>query len=156
MGSTRSTRKEDARAYVLGQFIAQQGWVTMTGGGSTGIMNQALRGAKDGDGLTMAILWGGRNTGNTYSSHIDIPVYTKMSSGRNYINALTSDVLVVATGLTPGTLSETVMAIVEQRPVILLGGSPSDQKFLKKKGGALVHMVKTPEKAIEKIKKIIA
>jgi len=155
MGSYSSTEEETVRARELGVLIAQNDWVTMTGGCNVGVMDAALEGAKSEGGTTMAILSGGRDTQDSYSEHIDIPVYTKMNSGRNYTNVLTADVLVVSTALSAGTFSEAALALVEKTPLILLGGSAEEKQLLKNKGGDTVYTAENIKEVVMHIKNII-
>ena len=46
-----ATPDENEMAYELGQEIARQGWITLTGGRSFGIMDAALKGASEAGGL---------------------------------------------------------------------------------------------------------
>lgn len=43
-------------AYQMGELIALNGWVLLTGGRSAGVMEWATKGAKAGGGLTIGIL----------------------------------------------------------------------------------------------------
>ncbi|HEY9652876.1 MAG TPA: cytochrome, partial [Coleofasciculaceae cyanobacterium] len=86
-------------AYALGKHIATQGWVLLTGGRNTGVMDAASKGAKAAGGLTVGIL----PTNNTthLSDAVDIAITTDMGNARNNINVLSSDV-VIACGMGTG------------------------------------------------------
>lgn len=106
-----------AAAYELGKRFAVAGWTVLTGGRDSGVMNEALRGAKDENGLTIGILPGDDHTG--MSTYVDIPIITGLGSARNNVNALTSDVL-VACGEGVGTLSEVFLGIKAGKRVLLV------------------------------------
>jgi len=75
MGPGEQATEEQCRdAYELGREIAQAGWVVLTGGRNTGIMEAACRGAKAAGGLTIGILPGVDNSSTATS--VDIPIYT--------------------------------------------------------------------------------
>lgn len=52
----KATTTDINRAYRLGQLIADNGWVLLTGGRNVGVMDAASRGAKMVGGLTIGIL----------------------------------------------------------------------------------------------------
>lgn len=136
-----------ANAFVLGQRIAEQGWVLLSGGRNVGVMDAVSKGAKASGGLTIGIL----PTIDLFgvSDSIDIPILTGMGSARNNINVLTSDV-VIACGIgTAGTLSEIALAIKAGRPVVLLNADEPELHFLQKLGGDLVSAAASPDQAIE-------
>lgn len=54
----RATPQDLEIAYALGQKIAEQGWILLTGGRAVGVMDAASRGAKQANGLTIGILPG--------------------------------------------------------------------------------------------------
>ncbi|MEM6843388.1 MAG: TIGR00725 family protein [Bacteroidota bacterium] len=104
-------------AYELGQQIAPQGWVLLTGGRNIGVMDAASRGAKEVGGLTLGILPG--NDRRQASAYLDIAVVTDLGNARNNVNVLTSDV-VVCCGMGLGTLSEIALATKQNRHVMFL------------------------------------
>ena len=53
-----ATANDLQNAYILGQLIAKQGWVLLTGGRNVGVMDAVSKGAKSADGLTIGILPG--------------------------------------------------------------------------------------------------
>lgn len=73
-------------AYQLGQLIAKESWVLLTGGRKVGVMDAASRGAKAAGGLTVGIL--PDNNVNAVSEAVDIPIFTDMGNARNNINVL--------------------------------------------------------------------
>lgn len=141
-GATELNRQN---AYKLGQLIAENGWVLLTGGRKSGVMDAASLGAKSANGLTIGIL-PGEDTQNI-SDGVDIAIVTGMGSARNNINVLSSDV-VIACGMGAGTLSEIALAIKANKPVILLNNQPESQIFLQQLSPQNVVVVTTPEEAI--------
>ncbi|ACV62325.1 Rossmann fold nucleotide-binding protein [Desulfofarcimen acetoxidans DSM 771] len=117
MGGGMASPSDYKIAYNLGGLIAKEGWVLLNGGRPTGIMDASAKGAKDKGGLTVGIL-------PAYDSHqascyIDIPIVTGMGDGRNYINVLSSDIVVALPGKA-GTISEIALALKNRKKVILV------------------------------------
>ena len=153
MGAGETAKSEDTKnAFELGKLIARQDWVLLTGGISSGIMDAASRGAKEARGLTVGII---PKLESKISEAVDIPIITNMGSARNYINVLSSDVVIVCGSLSPGTLSEVALALGADKKVILLGADGETKSFIKKTGGDKVFAVTTPAEAIELTKKFI-
>jgi len=96
----KATTSDINRAYHLGQLIADNGWVLLTGGRNVGVMDAASRGAKMVGGLTIGIL--PSNDTRAMSDAVDIAIVTDMGNARNSINVLSSDV-VIACGMGIGT-----------------------------------------------------
>jgi uncharacterized protein (TIGR00725 family) len=119
MGSADCDAATYAAARELGRLLAEAGFVLLCGGG-TGVMEAAARGASESGGLTVGIL-PGRDAGESPANpYIEVPLFTGISYARNFVNAVSSDVLVaVAGGL--GTLSEIALALKCGKPVVLLG-----------------------------------
>jgi uncharacterized protein (TIGR00725 family) len=117
MGGGSASKEDQAAAYRLGGLIAREGWILLNGGRNAGIMDASARGARDNGGVTLGIL--PDDDLERCSAHIDIPVLTGMGSARNYINVLTSRIVVACPG-GAGTLSEIALALKYGRPVILL------------------------------------
>lgn len=105
------------KARELGERIALEGWVLLTGGRNTGVMDASARGAREAGGLVIGILpddhWG------RVSPHVTIPILTGMGSARNSINVLSSHVVVACPG-GPGTISEIALALKAGRRLILM------------------------------------
>lgn len=140
-------------AFVVGQRIAQEGWVLLTGGRCEGVMDAASRGAKHAGGLVVGIL--PRDDRTAMSEAVDIPIITGMGHARNVINMLSSTV-VIACGMGLGTASEIALALKSRIPVILLGGDESSYQFFRKTSGLelgdrSLHQASTPDEAIAHI-----
>ncbi|MFZ5596149.1 MAG: TIGR00725 family protein [Bacillota bacterium] len=146
MGGGGPVSPEDySLAYRLGCLIAREGWILLNGGRNSGIMEASARGAWENGGLTVGIL-PGRDTGQV-SAYIDIPIVTGMGDGRNYINILSSDVVMALRG-GAGTISEIALALKNGKNVILLNFKTGEVFDSYSRSGLLKH-ASTPEKAVE-------
>ena len=143
-----ATDKDKKYAFKLGQLIAENGWVLLTGGRDAGVMNEASKGAKDKGGLTIGIIPTGDNEHT--SEYVDIAIITAMSSARNNINVLSSDV-VVACGMEAGTASEVAMALKADKNIILLTDNQEGNIFFKNLRPKKVTVVNSPEEAMERM-----
>ncbi|MEW5918155.1 MAG: cytochrome, partial [Gemmatimonadota bacterium] len=122
MGAAQAAARHVADAERLGELLARDGWVVLTGGRPYGVMEAASRGAKRVAGsLTIGVL---PTADEDPSPFVDVAIRTDMGHGRNNVNVLSSDV-VIACGIEgPGTTSEVALALKNGRPVILL--APGD------------------------------
>ena len=153
MGPGKDATEMDIKnAFILGELIARSGWILLSGGRNSGVMDSVNKGAKEKGGLTIGILPSDEK--ELISDGVDIPIITNMRSGRNYINVLSSDVI-IACGMNPGTASEVALALNSEKQVILLGNYKESIDFFKKLGGKMVHVSKSPEEAVEITKKIL-
>ncbi|GEM_PF-1768086 len=121
---SNATKEEIALAEHLGGLIAENQWRILTGGMNTGVMNAALKGAKtrDSNCVTIGIL-PHRGESELTSKYVDIPIPTGMGEGRNNLNVLTADYVVVccnSLGSSPGTDSEFTFAIKHKKPLLCL------------------------------------
>ncbi|MEA5605359.1 cytochrome [Nostoc sp. UHCC 0252] len=148
-----ATANDLQNAYTLGQLIAKQGWVLLTGGRNVGVMDAVNKGAKSADGLTIGILPGDYNQ-DGISPSVDIAIFTDMGNARNNINILTSDV-VIACGMGAGTASEIALALKANKQVILLTNDEEGKLFFKKLSPENVHIVESAENAIATAKAIL-
>lgn len=139
-------------AYQLGQHIAQSGWVLLTGGRNTGVMDAASQGAKAAQGLIVGILPTADD--GAISDAVDIAIITGMGSARNNINVLSSDV-VIACGMGAGTASEVALALKANKSVILLTNHPESQSFFKSLSDDNIFFARSPEAAIQLVKDIL-
>lgn len=141
--------EQNEMAFELGKAVAEQGWVVLTGGRSFGIMEAAMKGAREGNGLTIGILPG--DDGHNASDHADIRILTGMGSARNNINILSSHVLVVI-GMAAGTASEVALAIKANKRVILLHQEEVTIRFFKDIGTYKIMVANTIEETMKFIK----
>jgi uncharacterized protein (TIGR00725 family) len=118
MGSgENSDRALLAVARDLGQAIAKEGWVLLNGGRNSGVMDSSALGAKNGGGLVIGIL--PDESVMSASRYLDVAIRTGMGDGRNWINVLSSDVVIAMHG-GAGTLSEVALALKAGRHVVTL------------------------------------
>ncbi len=121
MGGSRADDKTLQDASTLGRLIAERGWVLLSGGRSTGVMQASVTGAHEAGGLTVGVLFD--DDRDQAARGLDIVIPTGMGAGRNVINILASEVVVACRG-NGGTLSEIAMALRFGRPVVLLDFDP--------------------------------
>jgi hypothetical protein len=122
-----------------GFLIAKEGWILICGGHG-GVMEAACLGAKEAGGLTVGIL--PSFDGKDANPYVDIKIPTGLGYARNIL-VVRSAQFVIAIDGKYGTLSELSFALNEEKPV--LGVETWDIKGVIK--------VRTPQEAIEKIKK---
>ncbi len=147
-----ATPEENELAFALGKAVAREGWVVLTGGRSFGIMEAAMKGAHEANGLTVGVL--PTDTSLNSSEEADIRIVTGMGSGRNIINVLSSRILVVI-GMAAGTASEVALAIKENKKVILLRQDETTVRFFKNIGTYKVISANTVEETIPIIRDYI-
>ncbi|MEH2243459.1 TIGR00725 family protein [Nostoc sp.] len=147
-----ATGNDLQNAYTLGQLIAKQGWILLTGGRNVGVMDAVSKGAKSAQGLTIGILPSDDQDG--ISSSVDIAILTDMGNARNNINVLTSDV-VIACGMGAGTASEIALALKGNKQVILLTNDEESKVFFKKLSPENVYIVESVDQAIATAKTIL-
>lgn len=153
MGPGKNATANDLQnAYTLGQLIAKQGWILLTGGRNVGVMDTVSKGAKSGEGLTIGIL--PNDNQDSISSSVDIAIFTDMGNARNNINVLTSDVI-IACGMGAGTASEVALALKVNKQVILLTNDEESKIFFKKLSPENVYIVESVEQAIATAKTIL-
>ncbi|MGQ4648996.1 TIGR00725 family protein [Lyngbya aestuarii] len=140
------------RAYQLGQYIAQAGWVLLTGGRKAGVMEAANQGAKAAGGLTIGILPTEDSMG--ISEAVDIAICTDLGNARNNINVLSSDV-VIACGMGTGTASEIALALKAGKKVVLLSDHQESQLFFASLSPDNIFLTTNPEAAIEFVQKVL-
>lgn len=149
MGGGEAASAEDCQmAYRLGQLIAAEGWVLLNGGRPAGVMEASAKGAREGGGLTVGIL-PDRGSGMA-SRYIDIPIVTGMGDGRNYVNVLSSDIVVALPGQA-GTISEIALALKNHKKVILLNFNMGTV-FDFYRGQGLLKSAGSPEEAVRYVR----
>jgi uncharacterized protein (TIGR00725 family) len=121
MGGSLADEKTLTLARDMGRSIAEAGWVLLSGGRASGVMQASVKGAHDAGGLTVGVLFD--TDRNAAAAGLDIVIPTGMGSARNIINILASDVVVACKG-SGGTLSEIALALRAGRPVVLLDFDP--------------------------------
>jgi uncharacterized protein (TIGR00725 family) len=132
----------------LGRLVAEAGWVVLTGGRPTGVMEAACAGAKSVPGsLTIGILPSGPE--GPVSAFVDVAVFTGLGEARNAVNVLSSDVVVACGVEGSGTASEVALALKAGRPTVLLAPTAAAAAFfgsLTPEGG--LPAVDSPEEVI--------
>jgi uncharacterized protein (TIGR00725 family) len=149
MGPAKAGIRELADAKVLGELIARQGWVVLTGGRASGVMDAASEGAKSVPGsLTIGIL---PDAKVGVSRHVDVAIVTDLGQARNNVNVMSSDII-VACGLGgTGTVSEVALALKAKKTVILLGANKAGVNLFKNLAPHHVHAAASPEEAVKLI-----
>jgi len=120
MGPSNTSDEVLKNAYEVGKLVALSDTVLLTGG-MGGVMEEASRGAHEAGGMVLAIC--PTDDKNDLNQYVDIPVVTGMKSGRNYMNILSSDIVIAFGGVSAGTLSEIAYAVGLKRPIIFIGAS---------------------------------
>lgn len=118
MGGGQVMKEITDLAHELGQALAQEGWIVLSGGRNAGVMAAVSEGAAEAGGLVVGIL-PDRDLEQA-SPHLTIPIRTGLGDGRNVLNVLSSDVVVALPG-GAGTLSEIALALKNRKPLLLLG-----------------------------------
>jgi len=118
MGASSCNDEVYNEAYEVGRLIARQGAILL-GGGRTGVMEAAAKGAKQEGGLTVGILPGSNEMESPPNPFIDIAIFTGLSDARDAINVRSSDAVIALWGGF-GTLAEIALALKIGKPVIVL------------------------------------
>ena len=152
MGPGKASEDDLVNAYEIGKYCAGKGYAVLTGGLNIGVMNEALKGAKENGGITVGVLPTDDRT--QFSEYIDIPIITTMLAGRNIINILSSDII-VACGMASGTSSEVSLAIKPGKKVILVNAYEEANVFYKKLAGDQIFVVKDYKEAIKVLNELL-
>ena len=153
MGPGENATPEDNEiAFELGRSIAKEGWVVLTGGRSFGVMDAAMKGARDVNGLTIGILPDANE--QLASENADIRIVTGMGSGRNYLSVLSSHIIVVL-GMAAGTASEVALAIKANKRIILLNQDEITIRFFKNIGTYRIMVAKDVAETIKLMKEFL-
>ena len=153
MGGSVADARTTALARELGRLIAANGWVLLSGGRPTGVMQASVTGAREAGGLTVGVLYD--EDRDEAAAGLDIVIPTGMGAARNIINVLSSDVVVACRG-SGGTLSEIAMALRFARPVVRLDFDPG-AAFLDAGGvDGRWCLAATPAEAVARIRTYLA
>lgn len=153
MGPGKTATSQDTRlAFELGQRIGKENWILLSGGMNEGVMEAVNRGAHEAGGLTLGVLPGIDE--KNASPCLDISVKTGMGSGRNNINILSSD-LVIVIGMSAGTASEASLAVKNAKHLVFLSPEHETKAFFEKMGLERVHFSSTPAETVVLAKKIL-
>ncbi len=158
MGGGANNPEVEAAAEEMGRFIAEAGYVLLTGGRDCGVMAAASRGASEAGGLVVGVLPSEGLVG--VAPHVDIAIATGMGDARNVVNVLSSRVVIAMKG-GAGTISEVAHALKLGRPVITVG-FPLGPEFdayrfpsHDRTAGGLTE-VETPAEAIRVVEEVLA
>ncbi|MBU8871973.1 MAG: hypothetical protein KOO60_13985 [Gemmatimonadales bacterium] len=152
MGGSTADDRTAAAAKELGRLIAENGWVLLSGGRPTGVMQASVTGARLAGGLTLGVLYDDDH--EEAAEGLDIVLPTGLGAGRNIINVLSSDVVVACRGQ-GGTLSEIALALRFGRPVVLLDFDPGAVFMDASAHGARWAMAGTPVEAAQKVREFL-
>ena len=146
MGGSKVSEATYAETRELGRLIAERGWILLTGGRNTGVMAAASEGARLAGGFVVGILPDA--TDAQANPHLDLAIMTDAGDARNLYNVLSSDVVIACSGRM-GTLSEVVLALKHEKPVVLQGFGLNDAHFLKSIRAGRLLLASTPAEAVE-------
>jgi len=146
-----SSKIDLKNAYELWKFSALNNFVTLTWWRNVWVMNEALKWAKENWWITVWIL--PNDNKNSCSKYLDIPIFTNMRSWRNYINALSSDVLIIC-WIELWTSSEISLWLKAWKKVILVWLYNEANIFYKKFWKNNVFIADNSNEAIKILKEI--
>jgi uncharacterized protein (TIGR00725 family) len=150
IGGRRCSKEIAELAFQVGSGIAEEGWILVCGG-MGGVMEQACRGARSRNGVTLGILPGSsRDAANPYLS---CSVVTGLGEARNVLVVKSSRGIIAIDG-SYGTLSEIALANAAGIPVVGLRSWRLDAE--QNRGQKLFSLVvDSPSEAIKAIKSLI-
>ncbi len=126
-GQKQASQSDLELAYETGKLIAESGAVLLCGA-MTGVMEASAKGAQEAGGLTLGI--GPVSDKSELNPYIDIPVMTGMGPARNFMNIISSDLLIFISVGSPGTLSELAFAIQMKKESIVINGSENLKAYI--------------------------
>ena len=149
----QASARELEWASQVGRLIAAAGWVTLTGGWSVGVMDAAIRGAREAGGLTLGLLPGADGEGA--SDWLDLVVPTGLGEARNNLLVLASDALVCC-GMSAGTASEAALALRAGKLLVLVAPAPETITFLGSLGRVPPVAAADPEAAVAVLRRVLS
>ncbi|HEY2931237.1 MAG TPA: cytochrome [Acidobacteriota bacterium] len=152
MGAGEDAHECDVRnARKLGELIAREGWVVLSGARDAGVMGAVNEGAKSVEScITVGIV---PSKESKVSSFVDIVVMTDMNEARNNINVLSSDIVVACGVGGAGTVSEIALALKADKNVILLGGDNLSRTFFERLRPDRISFAETAEEVVNIIRR---
>jgi uncharacterized protein (TIGR00725 family) len=147
-----ATPRAVADAFEVAALAAGMGWVVLSGGRDTGVMDAASRGARSAEGIAIGVLPDA--DARAASRALDVAIVTGLGEMRNQIVVLSSDAIVVC-GMSAGTAAETSIAIKAHKALILLRPNADVQEFFQRLGGDGVRVAMTPREAVEVLGRIV-
>jgi len=158
LGSSKSicTKKAYKLAEEVGLELAKRDCITISGGG-LGVMEAALKGAKKGNGTTVAIIpWENIYKVNDYADKV---IATGIGWSRDAINLNSCDGAIIVHG-GAGTLNEATYGYIMNKPLVALrssGGIAEEiaGKYLDIRKNVKIISAETAKEAVETVLKII-
>jgi len=158
LGSSKAicTKKAYKIAEEVGKELAKKDCITMSGGG-LGVMEAALKGAKNAGGQTVAIIpWENIYKVNDYA---DIVIATGIGWSRDAINLNSCDGAIVVHG-GAGTLNEVTYGYIAKKPIVAIkksGGIAKEiaGKYLDVRKNDKIMSAENAKEAVEKVLKAV-
>lgn len=151
-GQNEASPEDNEYAYQIGKIVAENEAVLLCGGMS-GTMEASAKGAQESGGLTVGI--GPSRDKAEMNRYLDIPLLTSMHAGRNYMNVISSDILIFVSVGSPGTLSELAYAIQMKVPSIVIRGSEKLKAYIAEFANGSVTFVDSLEELEDKFRSMI-
>ena len=151
-GEKEATREDIDHAFEIGKLVAKTDSVLLCGGMS-GTMEASAKGAQEAGGLTIGI--GPTKDKEDMNKYLDIPLLTGMHAGRNFMNVISSDVLVFVSVGSPGTLSELAFAVQTEKPSIVIRGSEKLKSYIDELSSKSVNFVDSLDELDKKLKELL-
>lgn len=150
------TAEHERIAYEIGAEIAKSESVLITGG-LGGVMQAASHGAHDENGLTVGII--PQDDAHHANEYCDIVIPTGMGFTRDFLNALSSDGVIIIGGGS-GTLSEVCASYMSKKPMVAMRNfsssiTPYIDGFLDHREHVKIIGADTPKEAVTKILELI-
>ncbi len=146
-------------AYEIGKGVARSDSILICGGRG-GVMEAAVRGVHDANGISIGILPEGADSAEV-SPYLTVKISTYLHWGRNPIVSLSSDG-VIACGGGVGTLSELSYAALYNKPIVCIASIEGWSKEISERGSLnhppirnQVIKAETGKEAVEKIREAI-
>lgn len=142
-------------AYEIGRLVAANNAILICGG-KGGVMEEACRGAKESDGITVGVISG--NKRKQSNKYVDVEIVSGMvNSGEESLIISMSDGI-IAIGGGSGTLQEIATAYRNKKPIVAIKGIPgwADKvagSYLDEREIIKIEAAESPEKALELLMK---
>lgn len=142
-----------SHARVLGELIAKEGWILLSGGRDAGVMRAVNEGAKKVAGsLTVGILPGPEAA---VAPGVDVALITGLGNARNNVIVLSADAVIACGVDGPGTASEVALALKNGTPVVLMAAEEDAAAFFRRIGKGKILTAATPQEAVGLIRSIL-
>ncbi|USN45787.1 MAG: TIGR00725 family protein [Candidatus Woesearchaeota archaeon] len=155
LGSSKAicTKKAYDIAVDIGKEIAKRGYTTITGGG-LGVMEAALKGAKEEGGLTVSIL--PEEHMECANKYTDVAIATGIGFTRDSINVYSADGCIIVGG-GAGTLNEATFAYIHGTPTVTVSSTGqtaatlAKMQYLDIRKSMKIIVAKTAKEAVDKV-----